>query len=134
MSLHFCTVNWKQWSCLINVLSVIFIVQKIFWIMIWLKNTSTQQCNAITLTFLKLFLFFLTPLMDFSSSLIHAKFTALMCKLFLVLDVLLVVYTPRVHMTELKLTSMYFSLWTNHCFLIGSIHAFYFINNVAVCL
>ena len=48
---------------------------------------------------IKLFLFFLIFLVVFSSSLKQAQFVALMHKL----DVLIVVYTPRVYLIEVKI-------------------------------
>ena len=52
-----------------------------------------------------------------------------------ILDVLIVVYTPRVYwIVEVKdkLTFTCFSLWTNYFFVVESIHAFYFSSNVVV--
>ena len=51
-----------------------------------------------------------------------------------VLDVLSVVYTPRIYLIEVKvqLTFTSFSLKNNYHFVIESIHAFYFDNNVVV--
>ena len=48
------------------------------------------------------------------------------------LDVLIVVYTQRVHLIEIKvkLKFTYFSLETNHYIVIESIHALFFVNNV----
>ena len=48
------------------------------------------------------------------------------------LDELIVVYIPIVYFIEvkLKLTSTLFSLWTNYYFVIESVHAFSFVNNV----
>ena len=48
------------------------------------------------------------------------------------LDELIVVYIPILYFIEvkLKLTSTLFSLWTNYYFVIESVHAFSFVNNV----
>ena len=50
------------------------------------------------------------------------------------MDVLIVVYSPKVYLIEVKveLTFTYFSWWTNYYFVIKSIQAFYFVNNVVV--
>ena len=46
---------------------------------------------------------------------------------------MIVVYTPRAHLTEVKLTFNGFLLYSNHYFVVDSIHGFYFFNNVVVC-
>ena len=52
---------------------------------------------------------------------------------FFFFNVLIVVYTPRAHLTEVKLTFNGFLLYSNHYFVVDSIHWFYFFNNVVVC-
>ena len=49
-----------------------------------------------------------------------------------VLDILILVYAPRVNLIEVKIKLRFtsFSLWTKYHFLIESIHPFYFVNNV----
>ena len=47
-----------------------------------------------------------------------------------VLDVLMEVYAPRVYLSEVKV-NFYLFLF-GYCFVIGSIDAFYFDNNVAI--
>ena len=38
-SLHFCVISWKQSNCITNMLPVIAIILKVFWMMIHWKNT-----------------------------------------------------------------------------------------------
>ena len=47
---------------------------------------------------------------------------------------MIVVYTPRVYLIEVKIKFKFTcsSLWSNYYFVIESIHALYFVNNVVV--
>ena len=66
------------------------------------------MANLSYIALVKLFLFFLTFLVAFSSSLKNTKFISFMYNLFLiVLDVLIMFYTPRVDL-GLKLTFTFF--------------------------
>ena len=49
------------------------------------------------------------------------------------LHVLVVAYTARVYLIEVKVKLLFTCfLWTNYYFVINSIHAVYFVNNVVV--
>ena len=91
------------------------------------------MANLSPITFIKLFIIFNTS-SDFffqSEACTNYSFHAYFF-FFFFLYVLIVVYTQRVYLLEVKLELRFtcFSLKTNYYFVIESIHAFYFINNV----
>ena len=95
------------------------------------------MANLSPITFIKLFIIFNTS-SDFffqSEACTNYSFHAYFFFFFVfVLYVLIVVYAQRVYLLEVKVKLRFtcFSLKTNYYFVIESIHAFYFINNVVV--
>ena len=89
--------------------------------------------NLSPITLIKLFLFFVALRVAFSSSLKHAYIVHCFQFVFnFVLDVLIAVLHQEFIWLRLKLTFSCFSLWISYYFVIESLHAFYFFNNVVV--